>query len=102
MDRWTKTARKRIAVVCCASLALVLVSCSSRPSAETPLQKQARTLSSLPGLRGSTNPQLATELQQLETQQQLPAQLDAAIQPGTYAPSSPPIPQFLDPPCNAK
>lgn len=86
MDRWTKIARTAFLALACAGLALVLPSCSPSTQSETPLQKQARKLATLPGLRSVTHPQLATELQRLEANKQLPAQLDSTITPGSYAP----------------
>lgn len=86
MDRWKKISRLLNCAVCCALILLAASGCSPAAKQPSPLQQQARKLIALPGLRSATNPQLAAELQQLETQKQLPAQLDAAITPGTYAP----------------
>jgi hypothetical protein len=96
MDRATNSASRHQCALLCALL-LLIGGCSPAAKPPTPLEQQVCKLVQLPGIRGSAHPQLATELQQVEAQQQLPAQLDAAIAPGTYEPFVAPFPDISRP-----
>nr|HMS95001.1 hypothetical protein [Tabrizicola sp.] len=85
MDRWAQCTRRWIGALLCATL-LLLASCSRSPESADTLKVQAARFAALPGLRGSTHPQLATELQQIEAARQTPQQFDVGIQGHAYAP----------------
>lgn len=81
MDRWGKWKQR----LCCAGLGvawlgtalLFSIGCSQTADPNAALQVTAARFATLPGLRGSSHPQLATELQRIEAARQSPQQLDA-------------------------
>jgi hypothetical protein len=86
MDRWANTTQRIVCVCCCAVLMAVTVGCGRSVQPNELLAQRARQLSSLPGLRGTSHPQLAAELQKLETFRQTPQQLDNGVSGNRYAP----------------
>ncbi len=86
MERWRLDARIQWIAVGCALLPFVLSGCTRTSEPDSAMLKQARKYAALPGLRGASHPQLLPALQQIESQQQTPAQLDAASPGESYAP----------------
>lgn len=84
MDRWARCIRQWSCALLCAPL--LLAGCSQTTETKDALQVQAARFTALPGLRGSTHPQLVTELQQIEAARQLPQQIDAVVNGHAYAP----------------
>jgi hypothetical protein len=86
MDRWTSSTQVWLRVACCAVSFAALLGCNRSSQPVDALAHQARRLLSLPGLRGSSHPQLAAELQKIEAARQLPQQLESGVSGNAYAP----------------
>lgn len=86
MDRWANTTQVWLGVACCAVSVAALVGCNRSSQPADALAQQARRLLSVPGLRGSSHPQLAAELQKIEATRQTPQQLEAGVSGNAYAP----------------
>lgn len=86
MDHWTNSTRVGLCVACCAVLFAALLGCNRSSQPADALAQQARRFLSVPALRGSSHPQLATELQKIEAARQTPQQLETGSSGNAYAP----------------
>ena len=82
MDRWNGV--KLLSILCCGLAAFG--GCSRTEQPTDALAKEASRLVALPGLRSSSHPQLAAELNKIEAAKQTPQQLDAGGSGNRYAP----------------
>lgn len=86
MDRWANSTQIFVCVCCCALLIVASIGCGRSTQPNELLAQRVRQLSSLPGVRGTSHPQLAAEFQKIETLRQTPLQLEVGVSGNRYAP----------------
>lgn len=85
MDRWEKH-RQRLNCALLGAALLFPAGCSQTADPNDAMKVTAARFAALPGLRGSSNAQLATEFQLIDAARQTPQQLDAGTNGHAYAP----------------
>lgn len=85
MERWEKC-RQRLSCALLAAALLHPAGCSQTADPDDAMKATAIRFAALPGLRGTSHAQLATEFQLIEAARQTPQQLDTGNGGNAYAP----------------